>query len=418
MEDSFGEYVKGGLGSVEASGFPLTLRDLKLNEKKIQEDLEEDGSGMPFDLTSGKIGSISVTPGWRGVEITATNIVLNLSFSAVKAMAWMMKREDPDEADETAECEEVLAHLPPPPAPVAPRYCSSHSTSEMRVKTEPRFEECQNCHLRLQTNYSDFAYCPPCSEKLERCMLCGSSAPTAGSYVPAQHLQPAAGVGGEFHAPGLVPPALPPPPRPAARFCQAHDASEKRTKADPKQMECTECHMAMQTNYLEFTLCPACSDRKEQCMICGAAAPACSSSAPPPAPPAPPPRVGEARLDLEPPGAADAAPCVDPPDQVAAARADPEDQEVSPPTDSQRPLPRGGWREGSRPVEKRLQASQIGCGLPCAVSGPGGDGVLGFFRIFDFGSWSQCNANCNGGAGGVRREPAEESPKVGARGGA
>merc|ERR1719189_730536 len=120
-----------------------------------------------------------------------------------------------------------------PLAPVAPRYCHAHASSEQRVKTEPRFEECKSCGLRLQTNYAEFSLCPPCSNTLQRCMLCSAHAPSAGSYVPAQDLRPLP----EARLPPLAPPGHSPAQPPAPRFCPAHDASEKRNKSEPRQRE-------------------------------------------------------------------------------------------------------------------------------------------------------------------------------------
>ena len=41
-----------------------------------------------------RIGHITITPGWMGtVEVVATNIVLNLAFSPMKAMNNAMKKD-------------------------------------------------------------------------------------------------------------------------------------------------------------------------------------------------------------------------------------------------------------------------------------------------------------------------------------
>lgn len=74
---------------------------------------------------------------------------------------------------------------PAPAAPVPPRYCTRHGTSEQRVKVEPRMVECESCRTTVQTNYSEFTLCPACSDREQRCMLCGCGAPNAGNYVPA-----------------------------------------------------------------------------------------------------------------------------------------------------------------------------------------------------------------------------------------
>lgn len=203
LEHTFGDYVSG-LDRQDVSKFPLTLRNLTLKEKRIQEDLDEDAS-FPFDVTSGTIGSVSVTPGWLGtVDVVATNITVKLSFSPMKAMRVAMKPDEEETWDDHVAKQrgppfagpggQVFRPPPPPAPPVAPRYCKLHATSDSRTKVEPRMRDCKRCKLEIQTNYADFEFCPPCSEAERRCMLCGADAPSAGTYVPAASLAAAAAV--------------------------------------------------------------------------------------------------------------------------------------------------------------------------------------------------------------------------------
>jgi len=218
--------------------------------------------------------------------------------------------------------------------PVAPlpaaaaRYCSGHSRTEKRVKTEPRLRECTACHVHVQTNYLDFTLCPLCSEKCDRCLLCGAAASEARSFVPAQltvsteeqqGTRPTGGVpamttpasapaSGDSVPPlpvalsvpaaatsGLVSPGdvVIPPPLPAAqsqlaqvppRYCSMHNRTEKRAKGEARLRECAVCRVQIQTNYLDFALCPPCSEMREQCMICGLSAAEPRSFVPPPLP--------------------------------------------------------------------------------------------------------------------------------------
>lgn len=181
------------------------------------------------------------------------------------------------------------------PAPVPARYCSAHSWTEKRPKTEPRLRECTGCHIHIQTNYLDFALCPPCSEKRDQCMICGASASEARSYMPAP-----LPVKAEDHCPrlsgaasllGSVGDAVPPLPAASSlpahappRYCALHSTTDKRPKAEPRLRECTACHVHIQTNYLDFALCPPCSEMRDQCMICGASAPEARSYIPTPLP--------------------------------------------------------------------------------------------------------------------------------------
>jgi len=226
LQNALGEYVMG-LDKADMSKMPLTLRHLKLREKNIQEAIDEDGS-FPFDFTSGDIGSICVTPGWGTVQVALTDIVLNLSFSPMKAMRRAMAQPSDSLADDNESSEEGPTPAPSrqrelrqphqPPAlvapPVPPRYCEAHGTSEKRQKAEPRFMQCQKCNLRLQTNYVDFTLCPVCSNKDHRCMICGAHAPQVGNYVPGAGPQPQLQKQGDGR-PRVQPPpqALPNPPQ-------------------------------------------------------------------------------------------------------------------------------------------------------------------------------------------------------------
>jgi len=68
---------------------------------------------------------------------------------------------------------------------VAPRYCSKHSTTENRPKTNLRRATCLGCSAVRETTYAEFAFCASCTNLQEKCMLCGGYAPEAGDYVPA-----------------------------------------------------------------------------------------------------------------------------------------------------------------------------------------------------------------------------------------
>eukprot|EP00933_Yihiella_yeosuensis_P019940 TRINITY_DN1607_c1_g1_i1.p1 TRINITY_DN1607_c1_g1~~TRINITY_DN1607_c1_g1_i1.p1 ORF type:complete len:484 (-),score=120.38 TRINITY_DN1607_c1_g1_i1:135-1586(-) len=204
IEQTFGDFVENL--HIDASKFPLELKNLKLKEKRIQEELDEDG-GFPFDITDGRIGQITVHPGWMGdCEVTASGIVLNFTFNPMKAMKAAMRPNEDGMEEEQIHGPSggygghpgvpLQQRAPPPGPPVPPRYCSRHATSEQRVKVEPRMVECANCQLKVQTNYQDFKLCPNCSDKTASCMLCGSHAPQAGDYVPQGGLVPQGGPGG------------------------------------------------------------------------------------------------------------------------------------------------------------------------------------------------------------------------------
>lgn len=52
-------------------------------------------------------------------------------------------------------------------------------------------------------------------------------------------------------------------------YCADHDKTEKRKKTKPRKEECSKCRTLIQTNYVEFALCPACSEKDNLCMCCG-----------------------------------------------------------------------------------------------------------------------------------------------------
>merc|ERR1712232_910751 len=52
-------------------------------------------------------------------------------------------------------------------------------------------------------------------------------------------------------------------------YCTMHNATEKRKKVAPHEAECASCQTVIQTNYAEFKLCPACSQKSNCCMCCG-----------------------------------------------------------------------------------------------------------------------------------------------------
>lgn len=208
----------------------------------------------------------------------------------------------------------VRTHPGPQPSPVAPRYCSAHNSSDKRAKCAAHPRQCTSCNMEVQTTYADFALCPPCSEGRRCCMICGSKAEQRGDYVPpsrldahAPCLEPPVGTAGrvkvEYHperragtekdaaprrmgasAGGVLPadvaPAAMLPPMVPPRYCQAHNASEKRAKTTAQYRECPSCAVVVSTTYASFAMCPPCSERHQQCMICGVAAPDAGSYLP------------------------------------------------------------------------------------------------------------------------------------------
>lgn len=171
-----------------------------------------------------------------------------------------------------------------------PRYCMRHGKSEMRPKTkEVRSQDCVGCGQSIDTNLAEFQLCAMCCHYEQRCMVCGGAAPDApGAAMPAA--PPAAPAqrtpapasasaargapsGGGGGALGHSVEYLPQGNHVAPRFCGRHNTSERRVKAEERQVKCSACRMDLVTNYKEFSLCNGCSSGQERCMICGSNAP-------------------------------------------------------------------------------------------------------------------------------------------------
>lgn len=75
----------------------------------------------------------------------------------------------------------------------------------------------------------------------------------------------------------------------APKYCEKHNDTTQRKKCKPRNLPCATCQTVIQTNYVEFTLCPTCSEKDHRCMCCGAAAvgaaPSASPKSQPPASP-------------------------------------------------------------------------------------------------------------------------------------
>jgi len=294
LKSYFEEYVDG-LERLDCSQVPVTLRNLRIKEHKIHEEMEDSS----FTFTDGMIGRVNLNMTWRGkLEVSITDVHMSFDFSLVKAMKKALLPAKDDEEDHEnqvpMDVQQRLAAVPPqqqqpsfmpppngtnapnyppplgqkipppePGPPVPPRFCTAHDSSEKRVKGDPHFFECASCKTRIETNYAEAKLCPPCSEKEKRCMCCGADAPHPGGAMPGG----AAGAGPPAERARPGPPGGPPP---QPLFCSRHCTSEQRPKGEPQERECRACHARLQTNYAEFTLCPGCSQQDVRCMVCGA----------------------------------------------------------------------------------------------------------------------------------------------------
>merc|ERR1719247_2835512 len=83
------------------------------------------------------------------------------------------------------------------------------------------------------------------------------------------------GVGAAMRGAGHSPPQQVPP-----CYCDLHDEPGKRRKAEPRPCQCSSCKIPLQTNYVDFELCPTCSRQELRCMCCGAGASVASAQLP------------------------------------------------------------------------------------------------------------------------------------------
>lgn len=59
----------------------------------------------------------------------------------------------------------------------------------------------------------------------------------------------------------------------APAFCDRHATSQLRKKLpEGRVTQCKMCDQSLHTSYVDFALCPICSNRERACMICGSAA--------------------------------------------------------------------------------------------------------------------------------------------------
>lgn len=126
---------------------------------------------------------------------------------------------------------------PPPPHNPAPAFCSAHDASEKREKGEPEMRECRGCRLVLQTTYSKFAYCPGCSEREKRCVICGEPGQLAATKVPCARMGMEGTANGPGRPPEMQPEPLPePPPAPTAdgRSPRSRQARPSQVPAPPR----------------------------------------------------------------------------------------------------------------------------------------------------------------------------------------
>jgi hypothetical protein len=188
LKDALSDYVEKGLEQVEMSSFPMVIHDVELNVKRINHNFDE----SPMDLTRGRIGSVKIVPGWMGnVDVIATDIELNFSFSATKAMKNGMRRAMDDSEDPAlaaalaASLEESEKQMTDVKSSQCPRFCCAHDTSEKRIKSDCQLKQCPHCGKKVWCRYKDFSLCPRCSHVENKCSICGCHA-TRASIVDSE----------------------------------------------------------------------------------------------------------------------------------------------------------------------------------------------------------------------------------------
>jgi len=229
LAETLSGFVTKGLEQANVSSFPLQLQNLELDAKRLNHELDSRGESA-IRLEAGKIGNITVTPGWMGnVEVKASCVELSFSFSAMKAASNGVKRAMDGTSDDdlaaaiAASLEEAQRQAnpkaaipapppaadlcprkppapcanddqpPPAPSPLPPQgfapsehacYCAAHDCSEKRPKTDRvQTDQCMRCGKKVHSTYAKLALCVSCSVTRNQCMICGSPA-----AIPAQQL--------------------------------------------------------------------------------------------------------------------------------------------------------------------------------------------------------------------------------------
>ncbi|CAE8725650.1 unnamed protein product [Polarella glacialis] len=282
----FEEWVDG-LHQLDCSRFPITLRNLKLKERKFQEGMDD----AAFAFQDGGIGAVRMNVSWSGeIQVTATDVTLNFSFSPYKLMRRAFQgpetEKDHQEAEDDEEDQENhvpldvqqrLAAVYPSTGtsvhPVHPCFCAKHNASENRTKAEPHCFQCRSCKIMGQTNYAETVLCPSCSDRQKRCMCCGTT-----SVNPGPQESGASGRPRQERRVGRLSESGPVGAGPAEPvFCARHATSEQRPKTEPTTRECRACFAHLQTNYRDFALCPECSRKELRCMLCSNPGPSFTS---------------------------------------------------------------------------------------------------------------------------------------------
>lgn len=283
LKSIFDEFVAGlddNIKCSESSGL-VDLWDLRIREQKVH-DMFADATASPIEFIDGKIGTMQMKMKWFDgrIEIAASNVVLNLNFTPLKALKAAILPDStpegfahrvPADLRRADHWSAVLSGRPSPPQ-AHPRFCYLHRRKTDRKIGEVRSGQCVRCKVRLQTNYDECQLCAVCSVRENCCLICGKE--TSGDPIEPQRLtdgfvytvaemrQPEyfqAMLNGT-QAPYQVPP----------RYCRFHLRPERRKIGAVRMCKCGHCQARLQTNFEDCALCTQCSDKECRCLLCGA----------------------------------------------------------------------------------------------------------------------------------------------------
>merc|ERR1712147_70479 len=118
---------------------------------------------------------------WLGqIEISASNVVLNLNFTPLKALKAALLPESTEDEGYAHSMKDlrtpehwtsILGGKASPPQ-VLPRFCVEHRKRHARKLAEARASNCARCRVRLQTNYVECTLCTNCSARENMCLIC------------------------------------------------------------------------------------------------------------------------------------------------------------------------------------------------------------------------------------------------------
>jgi len=271
IKDALGDFVMKGLDDANISSFPVVLRDMELNAKRLNHEFDPKGE-QAIRLTSGTIGNIKVTPRWTGsIEVVASDIQLSFSFSAMQAIRngakqAMRSNNDDDlaaaiaaslEEDEQAQQQQQQPKQQQQQQQQPSPQLLQHQLSVREEQHCPQHQHPQSPEPRSGTASHSRSHDAAALMKVWKPVPTTPLEQQQELQTPRQpgHQQRLANSNSSS---------------PCPNYCVAHNSSQKRTKTDDLLThQCKHCHGLLRSNLKDVQYCQGCSCTLHKCMICG-----------------------------------------------------------------------------------------------------------------------------------------------------